>query len=463
MGGSLIDVINPYSGDVVGVIPGFDADVVDEACRGAARYAPTAASTPRHVRSEILTRAASLVAERSEEFASVIAAEAGKPLRTARGEVSRAIDTLRLSSQAAVDEDGEMIPMDATTSGAGRLGYTYRVPIGVVAAITPFNFPLNLVAHKLAPAIAAGCPVVLKPAEVTPLTALALVDLLVEAGLPAEWISVVTGFGHDVGAALVANPVPAMISFTGSAEVGWGIRAAAPRKRVALELGSVAPVIVTEDTDPGAVAPLLADAAFGYAGQSCISTQRILVHDDLHDELVNHLVDATGRLVVGDPLDENTDVGPLISDAAARKVMATVEAAVTQGAETVIGGGIERNRVEPTVLVDVGPSFDIHKVEVFGPVVTVEAYTDFKEAIGRVNESDLAIHAGVFTNRLDVALMAAENIDYGGVIVNDVATFRTDQQPYGGVRDSGNSREGPRYAIREMTTERFVSMRGMAS
>ena len=372
--------------------------------------------------------------------------------------MGRAVDTFAFASSEARRLSGELLPMEASASGAGKLGIALRLPAGVVAAISPFNFPLNLVAHKLAPAIAAGCPVVLKPAPQTPLTALALVELLVDAGLPADWISVVTDSRAEAGGPLVEHPVPAVVTFTGSVPVGWGISAAAPRKRVLLELGSNSPLIVEPDADLGGLAGRCGPAAFGFAGQSCISVQRVLVHRSIHDRLVEDLAATADGLTVGDPLDDATDVGPLIAPEEVTRVRSWIDAAVAAGATLVTGGELDGGLLRPTVVTDVDVDSDVWRREVFGPVVAVRAYDTFDEAVELANDSDFGLHAGVFTNDLRTALRAVRELDFGGVLVNEVPTFRADQQPYGGVRDAGNTREGPAYAIEEMTVLRFVSL-----
>lgn len=451
-----VEVVNPYTGEVIAAVTRCGPVEVDRACALAAEAARR--SFPQHARAQVLERAAVAVGERLDELARLIAVESGKPLRTAAVEARRCVDTFTFAAAEARRLSGELLPMEGSASGSGKLGFALRVPIGVVAAITPFNFPLNLVAHKLAPAIAAGCPVVLKPASQTPLTALALVELLVAAGLPEDWVSVLTDGGREAGEALVAHPVPAMITFTGSAEVGWAIAAAAPRKKVALELGSTSPVVVEPDADPELVATKVALAGFAYAGQSCISVQRVLVHDDVHDDLVELLASRVADLVVGDPLDEATDVGPLIRPSEAERVRAWVGEAVAGGGRLVAGGEVVgRGLLQPTVVDAAPPDSDICRKEVFGPVVAVNAYSSFDQALAVANDSPFGLHAGVFTNDLGKALQAVRQLDYGGVLVNEVPTFRADQQPYGGVRDSGSAREGPAYAVRDMTRLKFVS------
>ncbi len=456
-GDGTVDVHNPYGGEVVGRVPLCGAEEVDRACASAAR-ALARGGFPQHQRAEVLDRAAGLLRQRAEEFTERIVTESGKPVRTARGEVARCSDTLTFAAVEARKLSGEVVPMEASGSGAGKLALALRVPIGVVGAITPFNFPLNLVAHKLAPAIAAGCPVVLKPAPQTPLTGVAFVELLVEAGLPADWISVVTDTRAEAGGPLVEHDVPRLITFTGSAPVGWSIASKAPRKRVLLELGANSPVIVEPGTDLEFLAAKIKVAGFSHAGQSCISVQRILVHRSIHAELVAAVAEAAGSAVCGDPRDEATDVGPLIAPAEADRVRAWIEEAVAGGAELVCGGTLTDDGILRPTVVDRPPSeSDLCRKEIFGPVVATIPYDDFDEAIRLANDTDFGLHVGVFTNDLDKALDAARRLEFGGVLVNEVPTFRADQQPYGGIRESGNTREGPAYAVIEMTELRFVS------
>src|ERR671917_418599 len=376
----------------------------------------------------------------------------------ARVEAQRAVDTFRFSAAEARTFAGEVVPLDASAPGVGKLGLTLRVPVGVVGAISPFNFPLNLVAHKVAPAIAAGCPLVLKPASQTPLSALALAALLLdECGLPAGWLNVVTGSGGDVGNPLVDHDDVAMITFTGSPDVGWGIRGRAPRKKVSLELGNNTPVIIEPDGDWRTAATKLKVAGFSHAGQSCISSQRLYVHRSIHDDFVAALVKEVSTLVVGPPLDEDTDVSALISDGDTERVGAWIEEAVGAGAEVATGGEVGDDGVlRPTVLTGVTPDMKVSELEVFGPVVAVAAYDTLDEALALANDTRYGLQAGIFTARVDTALAAARRLDFGGVVVNEVPTWRADQQPYGGVRDSGNTREGPRHTVREMTEHRLV-------
>lgn len=413
---------------------------------------------PAWKRAEILDNAANRLAARREEFATVIAREAAKPIKTARIEVDRAVGTFRFAAVEARTLVGEVVAMDAIPAGEGKFGFTMRVPIGVVGAIAPFNFPLNLVVHKVGPAIAAGCAVVLKPASQTPFSSILLARMLIdECGLPAEWLSVVTGGGSTVGNALVDHPDVALLTFTGSPDVGWGIRARAPRKRVGLELGNNAPIIIEPDGDWKTAAAKIRVAGFSHAGQSCISTQRILVHESIATNFLDELVRQVSTLVVGDPLDENTDVSSLISTSERDRVHSWIDEAVAEGAHVVLGGEITpEGLLRPTIVVDARPSMKICAKEVFGPVVAISTYSDVADALRIANDSDFGLQAAIFTSNIGTALNAVRTLDFGGVVVNDVPTFRADQQPYGGLRDSGNTREGPAYSVREMTEIRMV-------
>jgi acyl-CoA reductase-like NAD-dependent aldehyde dehydrogenase len=459
--GATITVHAPYDGAVLGEIPACTAEDVDRAVRAAAA-ALAAGPLPIWRRAEVLDRAAERLTARREEFARIIAAEAAKPIKTARVEAERAVGTFRFAAAEARTLAGEMVPLDAIAAGEGKLGFTLRVPIGVVGAIAPFNFPLNLVVHKVAPAIAAGCPVVLKPATQTPFSTITLAEMLIdECGLPAEWLHVVTGGGATVGNALVDHPDVALITFTGSPEVGWGIRARAPRKRVGLELGNNAPVIIEPDGDWQAAAAKIQVAGFSHAGQSCISTQRVLVHRSIADGFTAALVERVRALKVGDPMDDATDVSALISTGERDRVRGWVDEAVAAGASVACGGELTADGVlAPTVLTGVQPDMKVCAKEVFGPVVAIAAYDDLDEALHLANDSEYGLQAGIFTSDVGKALRAVRTLDYGGVLVNEVPTWRADQQPYGGLRDSGNTREGPAYSVKEMTEIRMVVLSG---
>jgi acyl-CoA reductase-like NAD-dependent aldehyde dehydrogenase len=351
---------------------------------------------------------------------------------------------------------GEMVPMDAAQAGTGKLGFTLRQPIGVVGAISPFNFPLNLVAHKIAPALAAGCAVVLKPASQTPFSALLLAELETEAGLPPGWLNVLVGPAAEIGDVLVEDERVRAITFTGSSAVGWKLAERAPRKRVNLELGNATPVVVAADADLDDAAAKLAANAFSFAGQSCISVQRVYVERSAYDDLVARFLPRVEALVVGDPADEATDVGPLIDRDARDRVLAWIEEAGAAGAEILTGGELEGELLRPTVIANAGPGLKVSCEEVFGPICTVTAYDTLDEAIELANGTRYGLQAGIFTSNVKTALEAARRLEFGGVTVNEAPTFRSDQMPYGGVKDSGNTREGPAYAVRELTEERLV-------
>lgn len=453
----VITVRSPYDDSVIGEIPAQTAADVDRAV-AVAQAALRTNPLPLWKRAEILDRAAARLTARREEFAQIIAREAAKPIKTARVEAERAAGTFQFAAAEARKLGGEMVPLDAIPAGEGKLGFTLRIPIGVVGAIAPFNFPLNLVVHKVGPAIAAGCPVVLKPASQTPFSSIALAKMLVEeCGLPADYLQVVTGGGSTVGNALVDHPDIALITFTGSPEVGWGIRARAPRKRVGLELGNNAPCIIEADGDWKAAAAKIKVAGFSHAGQSCISTQRVLVHRSIAEEFTAALVAHVETLVVGDPLDEATDVSALISKGERDRVAAWVDEARAAGATVATGGSLTDDGVlRPTVIANATPDLKVCAQEVFGPVVAVTAYDTLDEAIALANDTKFGLQAAIFTCDITKALKAVQSLDFGGVLVNEVPTWRADQQPYGGLRDSGNTREGPAFSVKEMTEIRMV-------
>jgi acyl-CoA reductase-like NAD-dependent aldehyde dehydrogenase len=459
--GAWDEVLSPYDGSVIGRVAQGDAALVDRAAV-AAHEAFASGDFAQHERAAVLDRAAEIVAGRTEDLAQAIAAEAGKPLKTARVEAARCAETLTFSAVEARKLSGGTVPMEASAAGAGKLGVMMRVPYGVVGAISPFNFPLNLVAHKLGPAIAAGNAVVLKPAGQTPISALKLAEALIEAGLPEGWLSVIPGPGSDVGNAIVEHELTRALTFTGSAGVGWGIRSRVPHKKVNLELGSNAPLIVHADGDWEAAADKAKLHAFSHAGQSCISIQRVLVHEDVADAFTERFVANAESLRVGDPLDPETDVGPLISPADRDRVKGWVEEAVAAGAELLTGGELvdEGRCLAPTLLGSPPRDAKVWCEEIFGPVATVDRYSEFGEALRMANDSKFGLQAGVFTRDVGRGLEAAETLEFGGVLINEVPTFRADQMPYGGVKDSGNTREGPAYAVLELTEERLVTMQG---
>jgi acyl-CoA reductase-like NAD-dependent aldehyde dehydrogenase len=452
--GDWLDVRSPHSGELVGRVARAGPDEARRAVDAAERT--LAAPLPAHKRAEILVRVAGALGRRHDEVARLISDEAGKPLKAARVEARRAMSTYTFAAVEARKLAGEVVPMDAARTGEGKLAFTIRAPIGIVGAITPFNFPLNLVAHKIAPALAAGCPVVLKPAGQTPLSALLLAELEEEAGLPAGWLSVVVGPAAEIGDVLVSDDRVKALTFTGSADVGWKLRERAPRKRVALELGNATPVVVDASADIEDVASRMAAHAFSFAGQSCISVQRIYVEREAYEPFLERFVPEVEALKVGDPADEETDVGPVIDDAARERILAWIEEARAAGARVLTGGDLDGGLIRPTVIADAAPGLKVSSEEVFGPVVTVNPYDTLDEAIALANGTRYGLQAGLFSRRLDTALRAARELEFGGVTINEAPTFRADQMPYGGVKESGNTREGPAYAVRELTEERVV-------
>ena len=452
--GDWLEVRSPYSGEVVGRVAKAGAtetkraiDAAEEAMRE---------PLPAHKRAEILVRVAGALGRRHDEVARLISDEAGKPMKAARVEAKRAMSTYTFAAVEARKLAGEMVPMDAAQAGEGKLAFTLRQPIGIVGAISPFNFPLNLVAHKLAPALAAGCAVVLKPASQTPLSALLLAELEEEAGLAPGWLSVVAGPSAEIGDVLIDDERVKAITFTGSGGVGWKLKERAPKKKVNLELGNATPVIVAADADLDAAATALAANSFSFAGQSCISIQRIYVEQRVHDEFLQRFLPGVEALTVGDPADEETDVGPVIDEDAKERILEWIEEARSSGAEILAGGEERDGLIRPTVIGGASRELRVSCEEVFGPVVTVNAVDSVDEAIELANSTRYGLQAGIFTGSLETALRAARELEFGGVTVNEAPTFRSDQMPYGGVKDSGNTREGPHYAVRELTEEHLV-------
>src|SRR5690242_11209365 len=448
-----IEVRSPYSREVVGRVARGGAGETRRALDAAA--AALESPLPAHRRAEILVKVAGLIGKRHEEVARTISEEAGKPIKTARVEASRAMSTYTFAAVEARKLAGEMVPMDAAQAGEGKLAFTVRKPIGVVGAISPFNFPCNLVAHKLAPALAAGCPVVLKPASATPMSALLLAELEQEAGLPPGWLTILVGPSAEIGDVLVEDERVRMITFTGSSGVGWGIAERAAKKRVRLELGNSTPVVVAADADLDLAATKLAANAFSFAGQSCISVQRIYVERPALEGFLGRFLPKVEQLVVGDPGDEGTDVGPVIDEDARTRIAAWVEEARSDGAK-LLAGSTDADPLGPIVLGDAPETARVVCDEVFGPVCVVNAVDSLADAYERANATEYGLQAGIFTGSISTALAAADKLEFGGVTVNEAPTFRADQMPYGGIKGSGNTKEGPAYTIREMTEERLV-------
>ena len=447
---------SPYSQEVIGEIPTATAAEVNAAIEAAFNSKELMAKMPAYQRAAILDKLVCLFEVRREEAARIIAMEAAKPISTAKGEVARTIQTYKFAAEEARRIHGETIPLDAAPGGENRIAYTVREPLGVIGAITPFNFPMNLVAHKVGPAIAAGNTIVLKPASQTPLSAFFLAELLEEAGLPAGALNVVTGSGKEVGEKLVEDERIKMITFTGSPEVGIGIRNKAGLKRVTLELGSNSALIVDSSVNLDKIIPRCVMGAFSFQGQVCISLQRIYVHETVFEEFVAKFVGATAKLKIGDPLDPKTDVSALITIADVERSLAWIKEAEEHGAEVVIGGKAEGAALLPTVLLNADATLKVSCQEVFAPIVVINKIKTIEEAIERVNDSRYGLQAGIYTDNIHTALNAVEKLQVGGVLINDIPTFRVDNMPYGGVKESGVGKEGIKYAVEEMTEQKLV-------
>lgn len=449
-------LLSPYNGEHLADVAYASEEEVNVAIEAAEKAKGIMARMPAHQRASILEKLVSILERRSEECARLIALEAAKPISTAKGEVARTIMTYKFAAEEARRIHGETIPLDAAPGGEGRLAYTIRQPLGVIGAITPFNFPMNLVAHKVGPAIAAGNTVVLKPATQTPLTSLFLAECLQEAGLPPGVLNVVTGSGSIVGERLVEDDRVKKITFTGSPAVGIRIRNKASLKRVTLELGSNAALIVDRGVDVESIISRTIMGAFAFAGQVCISLQRVYVHEENYDAFVEKFVEAAQKLKLGDPLDAETDVSALISPKDVERSLQWIEEAKEQGAVVAAGGVREGNMLHPTVLLNVDPKAKVSCQEVFAPIVLINRVGSVEEAIGFVNDSRYGLQAGIYTNDIATALYASEALEVGGVMINDIPTFRVDHMPYGGVKESGLGREGLKYAIEEMTEMKLV-------
>jgi acyl-CoA reductase-like NAD-dependent aldehyde dehydrogenase len=451
-----MDVLNPYDASVVGRVPVAGDAEFDRAAEAAVAGAVAMARLPAHERAAILMRVSAAILAGREEIARTLAGEAGKPIKDARIETDRAAMTFQVAAEEARRLGGEVLPMDLAPHGEGRLAIVRRVPLGPIAAISPFNFPLNLSAHKLAPAIAAGNSIVLKPATKTPLSAITLGRLLHEAGAPPGAVSVLA-MSREVGDRLVTDPRFKLLTFTGSSPVGWAMKARAGRKKVILELGGNAGVIVNDDADIAFAAKRVAAGGFAYAGQSCISVQRVYVHDRVFDAFAAELVGLVEKLKVGDPLDDTTDVGPMIEEDEAVRIDSWVAEAVAAGARVLTGGRrLGGATYAPTVMTDIPSDAKLCAEEVFAPLVGLWRFSTLDQAIAEVNRSRFGLQAGLFTRDLTGALQAYDALEVGGVIVNDVPTWRIDHMPYGGVKESGLGREGPRYTIEEMTEPKLL-------
>ena len=454
------DVNNPFNQETIGTIALATIDDLNDAvnsCHEA--YEKTMKQMPAHQREDFLRKAALLLEEQQEDFAQSIMAEAGKPIQQSRTEVQRSIQLLRFAAEEAKNITGEIVPMDAAIGGENRMGLVKKKSLGVVGAITPFNFPLNLSLHKLAPALAAGNTVVFKPAEKTPITGYKLVKLLHEAGVPENALNLVLGTGAEIGQPLVEHDKVAKISFTGSVPVGKGIQASAGFKKVTLELGSNSPILVFDDANLENVAESLVKGGFGYSGQTCISVQRIYAHKEIYDQLVERLVEQTNKLKIGDPADESVDVGPMITEEAAKRAEEWIQKAVEEGATARTGGERDGNIVPPTILTDVNKEMHVVKKEVFAPIIAVIPFEEEEDAIAQANDSIYGLQAAVFTKDINRAFRVADQIESGGVWINESSTYRQDNYPYGGVKQSGIGREGVKYAVDEMLEIKFIGVK----
>ena len=455
--GELQEIRAPFDGSVIAQVYQGTREHAQAAITAAVKAFGTTRRLPAFERQRVLRRVAQSIAERKEEFARTMAQEAGKPIKASRTEVERAIFTFNVAAEESTRIYGEYIPLDWQEFTAGRWGLVRRFPLGPIAGITPFNFPLNLVAHKVAPAIASGCSMILKPAPQTPLSAFLLAECVQQAGWPDGALNVLPLSNEDA-ALLVTDERIKLISFTGSAPVGWQIKKNAGKKKVILELGGNAGVIVHSDADLAYAADRCVAGGFGYAGQTCISVQRILVERSVYGQFLDLFLAGVKKLKIGDPLEESTDLGPLIRESDAIRASQWIEEAVRAGARLLVGGKRNGPLLEPTVLTGTRPDMKVNCQEIFAPVVTVESYDDFQAAVRQINNSPYGLQAGIFTRDVKLLFNAYEELEVGGVIVGDVPAFRIDHMPYGGVKDSGLGREGLRYAIEEMTEPKLLVM-----
>ncbi len=455
--GELHEIRAPYDQEVVGTVVYGTRKHAEAAIAAAVKAFETTRRLPAYERARVCRAVSDALIARKDEFATTVAREAGKPMKQARAEVERAISTFHIAAEEATRMTGEVLPLDTAPAATGRWGIVKRFPLGAISAITPFNFPLNLVAHKVAPAIACGCTMVLKPPPQDPLSALMLGELVQQAGWPDGALNVLTLSNEDA-APLVTDERIKLFTFTGSTAAGWELKKKAGKKRVVLELGGNAGCIVHGDADLKQAAERCVAGGFGYAGQTCISVQRIFVERQAMGQFTEHLVAGAKRLKLGDPLDPSTDVGPMIREADAARAVEWIEEAVSGGAKLLCGGKRQGSFVEPTVLTSTNPNMRVNCFEVFAPVVTVEPYDRFEEALRRVNDSPWGLQAGVFTRDARLIFRAFEELQVGGVIAGDIPTWRMDQMPYGGTKDSGVGREGLKYAIEEMTERKLLVM-----
>ncbi|ASV68163.1 aldehyde dehydrogenase family protein [Cytobacillus kochii] len=450
------ELLSPYTNKVIAQIPQASKEEVEETIEMAHQKRTAMARLTAYERAEILEELVLLFKENRQKAAEIISLESAKPLKFSLGEIDRTIETYKFAAEEAKRLTGEMIPMDAAKNGANRFGYTIEEPIGVIGAITPFNFPQNLVAHKVGPAIASGNPIVLKPASQTPLSALFLAELLDQTSLPKGAFNVVTGSGRIVGDALVENPLVKMITFTGSPAVGIGIRNKAGLKKVALELGSNAGLIIDRNVDLEEIVAKCVTGAFSNQGQVCISLQRTYVLEEIFPAFVEKFAEAAQALTIGDPMNATTDLSAMIHPAEQERALSWVDEAVSLGAEVITGGKIENGVFLPTILTNVDATAKVSCQEVFAPIVIVNRISSIEDGIIAINDSDYGLQAGIFTNDIQTAFHASKALEVGGVMINDIPTYRVDQMPYGGVKESGTGKEGLKYAIHEMTETKLI-------
>ncbi|WP_347723630.1 aldehyde dehydrogenase family protein [Lysinibacillus capsici] len=453
------ELASPYSGEVIAHVAKASIQDVEKAIEGAQQAFQSFKKTTAYERAEILYKVVDIMRQRKEELAEILALEAGKPIVTGLAEIDRTIATYQFAAEGAKQAKGETVPMDAAPGAGDRIGWTKREPLGVISAITPFNFPFNLVAHKLGPAFAVGNTVVLKPATQTPLSAIVMAEIFRDAGLPDGALQIVTGSGGELSDTLVTHPYVKKITFTGSGKVGLKIKEKVGLRKVTLELGSNAAVIVEPSTPINKIISRCVSGAFNFAGQVCISLQRIYVHSSIIDEFTKAFVAETEKLIVGDPLEKTTDVSAMINPNEVERIREWIEEAQEQGAMIATGGVFTERTLTPTVMTNVSADMKIVCQETFAPIVSIVSYETLDDAIRLVNESDLGLNAGIYTNILSDALYAADELQAGAVIINDIPTFRVDNMPYGGVKMSGYGREGIKWAIEEMTDMKFISMK----
>lgn len=453
------ELASPYSGEVIAHVAKASIQDVEKAIEGAQQAFQSFKKTTAYERAEILYKVVDIMRQRKEELAEILALEAGKPIVAGLAEIDRTIATYQFAAEGAKQSKGETVPMDAAPGAGDRIGWTKREPLGVISAITPFNFPFNLVAHKLGPAFAVGNTVVLKPATQTPLSAIVMAEIFREAGLPDGALQIVTGSGGELSDTLVTHPYVKKVTFTGSSKVGLKIKEKVGLRKVTLELGSNAAVIVEPSTPINKIIGRCVSGAFNFAGQVCISLQRIYVHSSIIDEFTKAFVAETERLIVGDPLEKTTDVSAMINPNEVERIREWIEEAQEQGATIATGGVFTERTLTPTVMTNVSADMKIVCQETFAPIVSIVSYETLDDAIRLVNDSDLGLNAGIFTNILSDALYAADELQAGAVIINDIPTFRVDNMPYGGVKMSGYGREGIKWAIEEMTDMKFISMK----